>query len=201
MFTVCPSLQCAGLGIQFPLSLPSRTSPGSRAAHLRWSPTGHRVGFLLSCKCMWRGSEGIFLLIDWVIWCSWCPWRHLAELTPPAHPPRLGHGTPGNTKPLELELQIQTLCLSQVPWLIPCLGPACWALVPCRAPGLCRSEPWTPPQLVQSFPVQLSSARETAQIRARRQRHQKVFACNHTIALFNNEPPEVKALYRRKSNN
>lgn len=64
MFTVCPSLQCAGLGIQLALSLPSRTSPGSRAARLRWSPTGQRVGFLLSCKCMWRGNEGIFLLID-----------------------------------------------------------------------------------------------------------------------------------------
>lgn len=73
-------------------------------------------------------------LRHWVIWHSWCPWWHLAELSPPVHAQHLSHGTPGNTKPVELELQIQALCPSQVPWLIPCLEPACWALVPPQSP-------------------------------------------------------------------
>lgn len=64
MFIVSPSLQGSSLGIQLALPLPSRTSPGSRVAHLRWSPSGRRLGFLLSCKCMWRGNEDICLLID-----------------------------------------------------------------------------------------------------------------------------------------
>lgn len=84
-----------------------------------------------------EGKQGYLFshrLRFWVIWCSWCLWWHLAELTSPVHPPHLAHDTPGNTKPLEPELQIQAPCLSQVPGLIPCL------LGPCA-----QQSPWFVP--------------------------------------------------------
>lgn len=204
MFIVSPSLQCASLGIQLALPLPSKTSPGSRAAHLRWSPSGHRLGFLLSCKCMWRGNKGFCLLIDsdagWSGIAAVCDDTQLSWFHLPIH-----------------HILAVTLLGTLSLWSWSCRSShhACHKSLGSSLPGTCLLGPCAPqsPWFVPSWVLdttpagaelpfaQLPLAWGTAEIRARRQRHQKTFACDHSIALLNNQPPEVKALYRRKSNN
>lgn len=207
MFTVARSLPCASLGSGLAFFAVTKLGAGSRVTYLRRSPTGLTVCFLPFPKCMGRGKEGIFFLVNrlrhCVIWCSWWVWRHLAEHSSPGHPPGPGHSTSGYAKPLASEWQIQALSPSQVPGLIPCLGPACWALCPAD-PLLCAIlSPGLHPCWCRASLCSWALHGEQHKLKREDKDTRKILPRVHdyTIALLNNQPPAVKALYRKKSNN
>lgn len=171
----------------------------SRAADLRWSPTVHRLGFLLPCKCMCRGNEGIFLFINsdngWSGVAGVCDDTWLSSLHLPIHHVLamtfLVTLSPWSWSCRSRHHACHRFLGSSPAWDLPA-GPLC----PCFVPFWALDTPTAGAEL----PFAAELGRGAAEIGAR-QRHQEASPCDHSIALLKNQPPEVKASYRRKSNN